>query len=303
MKFNIDESIKSAVKSAFLILKLIIPLFILAEVLLYWDVLQYLTFIFEPITDILDLPKEASIGIATAMFFNIYAGLAFLAPLNLTPYEWTTLGLFLGVAHSMIIENTVMKKMGISYLYSWGLRIVMAFVAILPLQLIPREYFQATGEVVETIERKVYGSFTDMLWQSLQDATLLSLKVILIVTAIIFVMDYIKSRDFMQSYQEKTKRLFSLTAGLLLGITYGAGIIIAEVEKGTLNKSDILYIATFLMVCHSIIEDILLFVIFGADGWLILTIRVVLAVVVSYILTFLYNKIRVKTSRPKKGNM
>lgn len=294
MKFNINDSINSAVKSALLILKLIIPLFILAEVLLYLDVLQYLSFIFEPVTDILDLPKEASIGIATAMFFNIYAGLAFLAPLNLNPYEWTILGLFLGVAHSMVIENTVMKKMGIPYLYSWGLRIVMAFISILPLQMIPKEYFETTQVVVETINHKIYNSFIDMLWQSLQDATILSLKVILIVTAIIFVMDYIKSRDFMKNYQENTKRLFSLTAGLLLGITYGAGIIIAEVQKGTLKKIDILYIATFLMICHSVIEDILLFVIFGADGWIILTIRVILAIFVSSFIAFMFRRFRVE---------
>jgi len=291
MKFNIHESIQSAVKSALLILKLIIPLFILAEILLYLDVLQYVAFIFEPITDILDLPKEASIGIATAMFFNIYAGLAFLAPLDLNPYEWTVLGLFLGVAHSMVIENTVMKKMGIPYLYSWALRIVMAFVAILPLQLIPKEYFQPTGEVVETIQHKVYESFPEMLWQSLQDATILSLKVIFIVTAIIFVMDYIKSRDFMQRYQGSTNRVVSIVAGLLLGITYGAGIIISEVEKGTLTKIDILYIATFLMICHSVIEDVLLFVIFGANGWIILTIRVILAIVVSWFLVFLVRRL------------
>jgi len=91
MKFNIQQSIQSA----FLVLKLIIPLFILAEILLYLDVLKYIAFIFEPITNVLDLPKEASIGIAATIFFNIYAGLAFLAPLQLTPYEWTILSTLL----------------------------------------------------------------------------------------------------------------------------------------------------------------------------------------------------------------
>jgi len=103
--FSIKNSINSAIQSAILVLKLIIPLFILAEILLYLDVLKYITFIFEPITDLLDLPKETSIGIAAAMFFNIYAGLAFLAPLHLSPYEWTILGTFLGIAHSLVVEK------------------------------------------------------------------------------------------------------------------------------------------------------------------------------------------------------
>jgi len=290
MKFNRQESIKNATQSAFLVLKLIIPLFILAEVLLYLDLLKYIAFIFEPITNVLDLPKEASIGIAAAMFFNIYAGLAFLAPLNLSPYEWTILGTFLGIAHSLVVENIIMKKIGISYWYSWSLRIGLAFLAIVPLKFIPKEYFQTIQINTETIVQKVYVNFSDMLLHALNDSVVLSLKVIAIVTAIIFVMDYLKSRDFMKKYQQKTDSLFSIVAGLLLGITYGAGIILAEVKKGTLGKVDIFYIGTFLMICHSVIEDVLLFVIFGANGWMILTIRIVMAFLFSYILVILYKR-------------
>ena len=290
MKFNIQQSMHSAIDSALLVLKLIVPLFILAEILLYLDVLKYIAFIFEPITNVLDLPKEASIGIAAAMFFNIYAGLAFLAPLQLSPYEWTILGTFLGIAHSLVVENAVMKKIGIPYWYSWALRIGMAFVAILPLKLLPQDFFESVSATTEMIARKSYASFGDMLWQATEASLVLSVKVIVIVTAIIFVMDYLKSRDFMEIYQHKADSLFSIGAGLFLGITYGAGIIIAEVKKGTLSKSDILYIATFLMLCHSVIEDILLFVIFGANGWVILTIRLIMALIFSYLVVLFYKR-------------
>jgi len=292
MNFNIRNSIKSATKSALLVLKLIVPLFILAEILLYLDVLKYIAFIFEPITNMLDLPKEASIGIAAAMFFNIYAGLAFLAPLQLSPYEWTILGIFLGVAHSLVIENTIMKKIGIPHWYSWMLRIGMAFVAIIPVKLLPRDFFGSVVSSTEIIHRKVYESFTDMLWHASEASIVLSLKVIVIVTIIIFIMDYLKSCDFMDKYQQKADSFFSIMAGLFLGITYGAGIILSEVQKGTLSKLDIFYIGTFLMLCHSVIEDILLFVIFGANGWIILFIRVIIAFVFSSILVRLYKKIR-----------
>jgi len=290
MKFNIQESRKNAIQSALLVLKLIIPLFILAEILLYLNILQYISFIFEPITNVLDLPKEASIGIAAAMFFNIYAGLAFLAPLHLSPYEWTILGTFLGIAHSLVVENVIMKKIGIPYWYSWSLRIGLAFLAIIPLKFMPKEYFKTMHIETETISKKVYETFTDMLFYALKDSVILSLKVIAIITVIIFIMDYIKSRDFMKAYQEKTNSLFSIVAGLLLGITYGAGIIISEVKKGTLTKVDIFYIGTFLMICHSVIEDVLLFVIFGANAWMILGIRVSMAFIFSYILVILYKR-------------
>ena len=297
---NIQESIRSAVQSALLVLKLIVPLFILAEILLYLDVLQYISFIFEPITDIIGLPKEASIGIAAAMFFNIYAGLAFLAPLNLNPYEWTILGVFLGLAHSLIVENAIMKKVGISHWYSWSLRIGLAFVAVLPLQFIPQSYFENTKVAIENIQHKVYENFTEMLLYAFKDSLLLSVKVIAIVTIIIFAMNYLKSRDFMKIYQKNADSFFSILAGLFLGITYGAGIIIAEVKKGTLSKVDILYIGTFLMICHSVIEDILLFVIFGANGWIILAIRVIMAFVFSYMVIKIYKRILYANSKIQK---
>ena len=291
MKFNLKHTIQSALQSAFMVLKLIIPLFILAEILLYLDVLKYITFVFEPITNILHLPKEASLGIAAAMFFNIYAGLAFLAPLDLSPYEWTVLGTFLGIAHSLVIENLIMKKVGIPYWYSWGLRIGFAFLAIVPLHYIPDTYFHSIATPTGNITHTMYASFTDMLFHAFKNATILSIKVIAIVTVIIFVMDYLKSRNFMQRYLQKANSLFSIVAGLLLGITYGAGIIIAEVQKGTLNKADILYIGTFLMLCHSVIEDVLLFVIFGANGWIIVGIRMIIAFLFSSILVTLYKRI------------
>ncbi len=287
--FNFKDTFRAATKSAWLVLKLIIPLYILADVLLYFDVLKYISFLFEPITNMLDLPKEAALGIAAGMLFNLYAAIAFLAPLGLSGYEWTILATFLGVAHSLIIENAVMKKLGISHTYSFMLRISMAFIAVIPLTLMPKSFF--SEGVMQTVEKPIYHDVWDMLMHSFTNASLLSIKVIALVTAIIFLMSYLKSTKMMQSYQQKVNTSFSIVAGLILGITYGAGILIHEAKTGNLSKVDIFYIATFLMICHSVVEDVLLFVIFGANGWLVVVIRVLMAFVFSWILVRIYKKI------------
>jgi len=295
--FNFKNTLKDATKSAWLVLKLIIPLYILADVLLYFDVLKYISFIFEPITDILDLPKEAALGIAAGMLFNLYAGIAFLAPLGLSGYEWTILATFLGVAHSLIIENAVMKKIGISHIYSLVLRISMAFIAVIPLTLMPKSFFNAAVTSEHGIAQVKYHDMWEMLTNSLTNATLLSIKVIVLVTAIIFFMAYLKSTKMMQNYQKKVNSSFSIMAGLILGITYGAGILIHESKTGNLNKVDIFYIATFLMICHSVVEDVLLFVIFGANGWLVIMIRLLMAFVFSYLLVKIYVMIEQRRGR------
>jgi hypothetical protein len=98
------ESLRSAVRSAWLIVKLIVPIYILADILLYFDLLGHITFIFAPVTSYLGLPSEAAMAIAGGVLINLYAGIAFAAPLGLTPYQWTILAVFLGVCHSMVVE-------------------------------------------------------------------------------------------------------------------------------------------------------------------------------------------------------
>ena len=289
--FNFKETIRASISSAWLVLKLIIPLYILADLLLYYDVLKYIAFMFESITDVLDLPKEAALGIAAGMLFNLYAGIAFLAPLELSAYQWTILATFLGVAHSLVVESAVMKKIGISYTYSFVLRISMAFIAVIPILYMPKELFNGAVPVSEGVMRVNYTDLFDLLQNSFYNATILSLKVIILITVIIFLMSYLKSTKIMQNYQKKVNSSFSIMAGLILGITYGAGILIHEVKTGNLNKIDIFYIATFLMICHSVVEDILLFVIFGANGWIVVTIRLLMAFVFSYIFLKIYKKV------------
>ena len=282
MKSLLKNSLQTSLRSAFLILRLIIPLYILADVLLYFDLLKYISFLFEPVTSFLHLPAEAAISIAGGMLINLYAALAFAAPLGLSPYQWTILAVFLGVCHSMIVETAIMKKIGIPYLYSITLRLTMAFLTVLPVMLLPASLF-STKIQQPANQAQVYGSFLQMLLGALRKASLLSFKVILLIGAIIFLMDWLKSTKFMQEYTKKVNSSFSIFVGQILGITYGAGILINEAKSGNLTRKEIFLVTTFLMISHAILEDVLLFVIFGANYWIVVGARLLMASLVSFI--------------------
>ncbi|MBT3336524.1 MAG: nucleoside recognition protein [Anaerolineae bacterium] len=282
MKSLLKNSLQTSLRSAFLILRLIIPLYILADVLLYFDLLKYISFLFEPVTSFLHLPAEAAISIAGGMLINLYAALAFAAPLGLSPYQWTILAVFLGVCHSMIVETAIMKKIGIPYLYSITLRLTMAFLTVLPVMLLPASLF-STKIQQPANQAQVYDSFLQMLLGALRKASLLSFKVILLIGAIIFLMDWLKSTKFMQEYTKKVNSSFSIFVGQILGITYGAGILINEAKSGNLTRKEIFLVTTFLMISHAILEDVLLFVIFGANYWIVVGARLLMASLVSFI--------------------
>jgi hypothetical protein len=289
MKFDIKQTLNSSLRSSILILKLIVPLYIFADILLYLGWLDYISFIFEPITTVLNLPSETALALAVGVLLNIYAAIAFAAPLGLTPYEWTILGVFLGICHSMLVESAIMKKLGISYKYSFLLRGSVAFLAVILLYFMPKNWFSTTA-ILSSNQREVYVSFADMLQNSAYGSLVLSVKVIILIVTIIFLMDLIKTSKIVQEYQKKVSTSFSIVVGLILGITYGAGILINEAKSGALSKKDIFFIATFLMICHSVIEDTLLFVIFGANYWILIVIRLIFAIIFSYLLVKIYYK-------------
>jgi len=73
----------------------------------------------------------------------------------------------------------------------------------------------------------------------------------------------------------------TLLAGLLFGIAYGAGVIIQAAKEENLTKKDIYLVSIFLICCHAIIEDTLIFAPLGINVIYLLAIRVALALLLT----------------------
>lgn len=284
---NYKQTFQTSLQSIWIILKLIVPIYIIADILFYYNTLSHISFLIEPFTRIIGLPPEASLSIISGMFLNVYGAIAFAAPLDLTIHQWTILAVFIGICHSLVVEGVIIKKIGLSNTYSYSLRIISGFIVAYITALMPSNWFNATL-TDETFVQKTYDSLSQLLYSSISNSIELSLKIIVLVSLLIFIMDFIKTRKFMEDSKKNVSKGFSLIVGIFLGITYGAGILIKEVDSGKISKNDIFYIGTFLMICHAIIEDTLLFVIFGADFTMAIVIRTIAAIVISIVLLKLY---------------
>ncbi len=279
-----NNILKKSINSALIILKYVVPIYILADILYYYNALSYISFIFEPISALLDLPKETSLAIISGMFLNLYAAIAFAAPLDLSSKDWSILAIFLGVAHSLPVESAILKKTGISIRYSLLLRILGGFLIAYIATFLPDSVFNSSKDAT-AFTRTHYNSFFEMFFLSLKNAFFLSLKIIALITVLIFLMEGFKK--LLKNFN--VSKTFSIITGLFLGITYGAAILIEESKS--MKKRDVFFIATFLSICHSIIEDTLLFVIFGAKFTVVVLIRLIAAIIFAYVLTFFYKKI------------
>jgi hypothetical protein len=290
-QFSLKKSLKSSLKTSILILKLIIPIYILADILYYYNIFSYISFLIEPVTEAIGLPAQTSLSILSGMFLSEYAAVAFAAPLELTAQQWTTLAVFVGVCHALVIESLIIKKIGISNIYSYTLRLVCAFLLAYITSILPSSWFAQA--IVENsnhnMQTKKFESLYAVIENSVSNALILTFEIIILVTILILIMDLIKSK-IKTSNNGKFSSRFSLFVGILLGITYGAGVLIQEAKTGNMTKPDILYTSTFLLICHAIIEDTLLFVILGANFTIVVLVRLIGAIIISFIILKLYNK-------------
>lgn len=276
--FTLKHSFHRSLRSAWIVLKLIIPIYLFADILFYYGWLEKLSFVFIPLTAALGLPQEAALAIISGMFLNLYAAIAFAAPLGLGPKEWTILAVFLGICHALLVETAIMHRLRITRSYAVLLRFGVGFLAAWLVGFFPQSWFTQSA-LYDTPPLLIHASFGAMAWHSLQEAFVLALGVMVLVMGIIIALDYVKSLEYINRYTKRVNTAFSLVTGTILGITYGAGVLISEYESAAMSKKEVWFVGTFLMICHAIIEDTLLFVIFGANLWVIVLLRLFFAFV------------------------
>ncbi len=98
---------------------------------------------------------------------------------------------------------------------------------------------------------------------------------------------YRKIAKFFRFFGFTEEAVAPLLTGIFFGILYGAGLISNLINQQAVNKKQVLLIATFLAMCHAIIEDTGLFLVLGANIFWLTMPRLILA----FVVTFLTNKI------------
>jgi len=84
-------------------------------------------------------------------------------------------------------------------------------------------------------------------------------------------------------YGMKKESGFPLVIGIIIGLSYGAGIIFRSAREDNLPKKDLYLITYFLVSAHAVFEDTAIFMAIGASGILLLTTRLLVAAFFTYI--------------------
>ena len=140
-------------------------------------------------------------------------------------------------------------------------------------------------------------------------ALLLALKLTLIVVPLVMLFELLRHLAIFRRSGRTVEPLMRgmgltpaaavpLFTGIFLGIAYGAGIIIKVAREKRLPPQELFLMGLFLATCHAVVEDTLIFVAIGGNGWQMLGLRIVLAVVMTGLLARFWQKKSASTEPP-----
>ncbi|MDQ7728953.1 nucleoside recognition domain-containing protein [Halomonas sp. SpR8] len=289
--------LKDALRVYVTLLKILIPALLIVKGLELLGIVDWLGTVLAPLMSVLGLPEQMGLVWAAALFTNLYTAIAvFLQVAGDTPLsveQVTVLGALMLIGHSIPVEGAVAKRAGVPW---WATLVLRVGGALLFAWLLHCFYsyfglLQAPAALVWHPSLSTAPTLSG--WAVAQFETLALIFVIILV--LIVLLKLLKKLGLERWIHLCLLPLLKLLGigrsaanvtviGFTLGLSYGAGLLIRDVQNGVLSKRDSTLALCFLGLCHSVIEDTLLILMLGADITGILWARLLFAVVVTAII-------------------
>lgn len=287
--------LKQGMRTSLKIFKIMIPITILVKILQVTGLIVYVGDGLAPLMKWMGLPGEMGLVWASAMIGNIYAGMVayFSIASQLTVAQITTLATIILVAHSLPIELGVTKKAGAKIITLFLVRFGFGFIAgIILFQFY--KLFGALNYYPEMVNQIVISQKDSTFWVWVLSELKNYFIIFLLITVLIIILDLLKKVGVIELVNKALypilkvlgigKEVIPITVfGMTLGLAYGGGLIINEVEQNELNKRDVFYALLLMSLCHSLIEDSLLMISIGAHYSGVFIFRTLFALIITFI--------------------
>lgn len=294
---GLGSVIKDALRVYVTLLKILIPALLIVKGLELLGVIGWLGVVLAPLMNMLGLPEQMGVVWAAALSTNLYTGMAVFFQVagdtRLSVEQVTVLGALMLVGHSLPVEGAVAKRAGVPW---WATLLLRVGGALLFAWLLHRFYafFGLLQEPAEWIWQPGLESVsTPSGWAVAQLETLaLVFVIILALIVLLKLLQVLGLERWLHLGMLPLLRLLGIgrsaanvtVIGFTLGLSYGAGLLIRDVQNGVLNRRDSTLALCFLSLCHSVIEDTLLILMLGADIVGILWARLLFAIMVTAII-------------------
>ena len=287
---------RDVARAYWILLKIMIPAVVIVKLLQELGATEWLGFILSPLMSSLGLPNELGLVWAAAILTNIYASMVVFYQLadgaSYSVAQISTLSMLVLISHALPVEGAVAKALGVPWRVTILLRLVGAFVCAWCTNYI-LQFSDLSSQESAVLWAPSPSGVGLGAWFLAQLEMLLGILIILS-----SLMAFLRFLTFIGVDKVLNILLLPLTrflrvgreasqvtiVGLLLGLSFGAGLLIDAAQKGAIKSRDMKIVACFLGLCHSLIEDTLLVLLLGAHWLPVLVGRLVFAVVVMGVL-------------------
>lgn len=283
------KALPPAGRTCWWLLKIILPISLAVRLLQYTGLLAQLSRLLEPLFSLLGLPGETAIIFLTSIFSPLYAPIALITSMSPGLREATILALMCLTSHNLPVESSVQAKTGSSFIGMTFLRLAMSFVIAAALnQVLPREGWATvgTGRSAAACD-SLAQVFRLWLGSSMQ----VVLSILLIVTLLMifhYVLEEFRLMKRLSGLFAPLMKFFGLPreaaflwmVGNTVGLAYGGAIMVEQMEQKKLTYAEGNLLNHHLAVCHSLLEDTIIFAAIGIPALWIIGTRLFFAVAV-----------------------
>jgi hypothetical protein len=300
---SVKKGLMVGLRVTWLLGKVIFPITLIVAILQHTPVFPWIMDLIAPFMSIFGLSSDAAIPLVLGNALNLYAGIGAMISLDLTVKEVFIIALMLGFAHSMFIETGVAMKVGVKLWVVILVRYGLAFLSGIVVNLVWKGGEQPAqfGLLSDQAQTEVITGWFPIMMDALQQATMGIIQLALIVFPLMVGIQILKDIHVIDIFSKKmapiTRSLgmnentsTTLTAGLLFGLSYGAGVMIQAAREDGVSKKDLTIAFVFLCACHAVIEDTLIFVPLGVPILPLLIIRLGTAILLTVIVAMVWKK-------------
>ena len=281
------------------LMTIVAPVYTAVTLLRYTPVIRIFAGWMAPMMKLFGLPGEAALAFIIGNVVNLYGGLGAVTALHISKAQLTVLALMLLLSHSQILETAVFFQIRAKWWMLWAMRLLVSFTAGVGLSRLivrPGAFSSADAERIAEMAQTRFtglGPAAEAWARGLADT---GLKMLAVLVAIFTVLEWARRYDLLEKTLAgigRVTRFMGLKqeagmpwlAGNVFGVVFGAGVITETVREGGLDSKQVTLVATFLALCHGLFEDTAIFIVLGANLFWILVPRIVLAVLVTWILS------------------
>ena len=281
--------------------KIIFPITLIVTIVQYTPVLDWVIKWITPLMGWLGLSGNAAIPLVLGNFLNLYAGIGAILTLDLTVKEVFIIAVMLSFSHNLLIESSVAAKVGVKLWIMITVRIGLAIFSAFFINIFWNggKEFAQYGLISKTEE--VSGWFA-IIVDGIEKASLGIVQLALIVIPLMVGIQFLKDLKWLNTFSKwmspltkmlgmKENTSTTLAAGLLFGLAYGAGVMIQAAKEDQVGKKDLTLAFIFLVACHAVIEDTLIFIPLGIPVLPLLLVRLVVAIILTIIIAFIWKRI------------